>query len=321
MWLKRENNFFIWIEFFYPVDCGADFGGELEGAKGGFYALTLCHMFERDRTGCADGSDSYYHTDVATRKINIRQERGSYSMRFTARVNEYHFDSGPSRPGGAPLDTLTGRVGFVRGWVCETAAWEAGSRSCVVGASSELDVQHEDAQYLLEEAQRQLEQELDNAIARAEDQATETEIELQISEIERQIQEDSDESVRLVEAELARQLTEMQMAEIERQLQEDKDEAVRLAEAEFARQQAEIAQAEEERRMQQLVDDQLRRMEAEVARQQAEIARIQAEIAMETANMLAEIERDAAIARAVEALAEAKEEMNAARAEDEPEDP
>lgn len=115
----------------FPPEGAGEFGSELEGSKGGFYALSLCHILEPGRTGCVDGSDDYLYTEIpATREVRVRQVRGSYSMHFSARVEEYRYNTATRAP-GAPLKTPTGRIADVRGWVCETEAWEADPENCL----------------------------------------------------------------------------------------------------------------------------------------------------------------------------------------------
>lgn len=129
----RDDQVFTLAAAFPPTDGDRyGWGSELDGAKSAFW-LYACHIFERDRTGCnEDGRDSYYYTDTPwLESVNIVGSRGSYSMRFRARVEEYHYESGPGVVGGIRR-TFTGRVGIIRGWICETEAWEADPETCTL---------------------------------------------------------------------------------------------------------------------------------------------------------------------------------------------
>jgi len=317
--LATDGDHTFTLSAIFPPDPGGTaFGTELDGTKGVFEVTWLCHMFEPGLTGCIDHDDEYYHTPLPDlQSLHVQQRGGGYRMTFQARVIEHR----RHRDRGHAFSEPSGRVGDVRGWVCDRASWEAAPESCDFRATSDRDTEDEYARNLLDEARRKAEEELETALTQAEDEAVEAEVARQVTEIERQMQQDTDDAVRRVEAELARARAEVAEAELERQIRQQRDEAVRRVEAELARVQAEIAQAEEERRVQQLREDSVRRVEAEVARVQGEIARIRAEIAMKAVKMRAEQERDAAIASAEESVAAAKAEMDAALAEDESEDP
>ena len=303
---------------FTPEPGGEAMGTEFDRTRGVFEVTWLCHMFEPGRTGCIDHDDEYYYTPLpALQSLHVQQRGDGYRMTFQARVIEHR----RHRDRGHAFSEPSGRVGEVRGWVCDRASWEVAPESCDFRATSDRDIEDEYARNLLDEARRKTEEELETALTQAEDEAVEAEIARQVTEIERQMQQDTDDAVRRVEAELARVRAEVAQAELERQIRQQREEAVRRVEAELARVQAEVARAEEERRRQQLRDDAARRVEAEVARVQGEVARIQAEIDMDMATMRAEQERDAAIARAEESLAAAKAEMDAALSEDETGDP
>ncbi len=303
---------------FTPEPGGEAMGTEFDRTRGVFEVTWLCHMFEPGRTGCIDHDDEYYYTPLpALQSLHVQQRGDGYRMTFQARVIEHR----RHRDRGHAFSEPSGRVGEVRGWVCDRASWEVAPESCDFRATSDRDIEDEYARNLLDEARRKMEEELETALTQAEDEAVEAEIARQVTEIERQMQQDTDDAVRRVEAELARARAEVAQAELERQIRQQREEAVRRVEAELARVQAEVARAEEERRRQQLRDDAARRVEAEVARVQGEVARIQAEIDMDMATMRAEQERDAAIARAEESLAAAKAEMDAALSEDETGDP
>ena len=303
---------------FTPEPGGEAMGTEFDRTRGVFEVTWLCHMFEPGRTGCIDHDDEYYYTPLpALQSLHVQQRGDGYRMTFQARVIEHR----RHRDRGHAFSEPSGRVGEVRGWVCDRASWEVAPESCDFRATSDRDIEDEYARNLLDEARRKMEEELETALTQAEDEAVEAEIARQVTEIERQMQQDTDDAVRRVEAELARVRAEVAQAELERQIRQQREEAVRRVEAELARVQAEVARAEEERRIQQLRDDAARRVEAEVARVQGEVARIQAEIDMDMATMRAEQERDAAIARAEESLAAAKAEMDAALSEDETGDP
>ncbi len=303
---------------FTPEPGGEAMGTEFDRTRGVFEVTWLCHMFEPGRTGCIDHDDEYYYTPLpALQSLHVQQRGDGYRMTFQARVIEHR----RHRDRGHAFSEPSGRVGDVRGWVCDRASWEVAPESCDFRATSDRDIEDEYARNLLDEARRKMEEELETALTQAEDEAVEAEIARQVTEIERQMQQDTDDAVRRVEAELARARAEVAQAELERQIRQQREEAVRRVEAELARVQAEVARAEEERRRQQLRDDAARRVEAEVARVQGEVARIQAEIDMDMATMRAEQERDAAIARAEESLAAAKAEMDAALSEDETGDP
>ena len=303
---------------FTPEPGGEAMGTEFDRTRGVFEVTWLCHMLEPGRTGCIDHDDEYYYTPLpALQSLHVQQRGDGYRMTFQARVIEHR----RHRDRGHAFSEPSGRVGEVRGWVCDRASWEVAPESCDFRATSDRDIEDEYARNLLDEARRKTEEELETALTQAEDEAVEAEIARQVTEIERQMQQDTDDAVRRVEAELARVRAEVAQAELERQIRQQREEAVRRVEAELARVQAEVARAEEERRRQQLRDDAARRVEAEVARVQGEVARIQAEIDMDMATMRAEQERDAAIARAEESLAAAKAEMDAALSEDETGDP
>lgn len=317
--LATDGDHTFTLSAIFPPDPGGTaFGTELDGTKGVFEVTWLCHMFEPGLTGCIDHDDEYYHTPLPElQSLHIHQRGDGYRMTFQARVIEHR----RHRDRGHAFSEPSGRVGDVRGWVCDSASWDAAPQSCDFRETQDPDTEDGYARNLLDEARRSAEEALETAFTQAEDEAVRAEIARQLTEIERQVQQDTDEAVRRVEAELARVRAEVARAELERQIRQHRDEAVRRVEAELARVQAAIDQADAERRAQQYRDDAARRVEAEVARVQGEVARIQAEIDMDMATLRAEQERDAAIARTEELLAEAKAEMDAALDEDGSDDP
>jgi hypothetical protein len=315
-----------------PDHGGVAFGTELDEVKVLFEAL-LCHMFEPDRTGCIDYPDEYYETELPElSKLHIKRKSSGYKIEFAARVRE----SRTHRERGYSSSDLTGRVGDVRGWVCDRVSWEADSKSCVENMSSDWENHDEYVRNPAEEAIHKADEEIENAVDRARAQATHAEIEIDVNT---QIQEHIDdvnrhleEEFNRIQARIAQADLERRLQEIEQEAQEQVDEAIRRTEAEIARQKAGIAQAEHDRIEQQKRDESARQMEEAVAQTQArvdaELARVEAknaqihlEIEIQSIIRQAEQQHDAAIAEAEALLEDTNAEEDATLAQDEPEDP
>lgn len=113
---------------FPPEEGGVALGTELDGVKSVFEVTWLCHMFEPGRTGCADGADEYFETDLpALSKMHIQRRSGSYKIDFAARVRELR----THRDRGYQFTEPSGRFADVRGWVCDRASWEENPETCV----------------------------------------------------------------------------------------------------------------------------------------------------------------------------------------------
>lgn len=320
---------------FPPDHGGVAFGTELDDVKGLFEAL-LCHMFEPGRTGCIDYPDEYYETELPElSKLHIMRKSSGYKIEFAARVRE----SRTHRERGYSSTDLTGRFGDVRGWVCDRVSWEADSKSCVENMSSDWETHDEYVRNPAEEALHKANQDIENTVDRARDEAANAEMDIHLTDIEKQMQDHIDDVNRHMEAEfdrvqarIAQADLERQLLEIEQEAQEQVDEAVRRTEAEIARQQAEIAQAEHDRIEQQKSDESVRQMEEAVARTQARVdaelarveaknAQIQLEVEIQSIIWEAEQQHDAAIAEAEASLEDSNGEDGATLAEDPPEDP
>lgn len=112
---------------FPPDHGGVAFGTELDGVKSLFEVL-LCHMFEPDRRGCIDYPDEYYETELPelSKLYIMRKGNNAYKIEFAARVRETR----THRERGYSSTDMTGRIGDVRGWVCDTASWEEDPDAC-----------------------------------------------------------------------------------------------------------------------------------------------------------------------------------------------
>ncbi|MEI4264156.1 Ig-like domain-containing protein [Roseovarius sp. D0-M9] len=112
---------------FPPEEGGVALGTELDGVKSVFEVTWLCHMFEPGRTGCVDGADEYFETDLPSlNKMHIQRRSGSYKIDFAARVRELR----THRDRGYIMTEPTGRFADVRGWVCDRASWEEDPETC-----------------------------------------------------------------------------------------------------------------------------------------------------------------------------------------------
>ncbi|MCE9665415.1 Ig-like domain-containing protein [Halomonas sp. M5N1S17] len=119
---------------FPPDHGGVAFGTELDDVKGLFEVL-LCHMFEPDRRGCIDYPDEYYETELPElSKMHIMLKGNAYKIEFAARVRETR----THRERGYSSTDMTGRIGDVRGWVCDRASWEEDPEACA--ATEPLEV-------------------------------------------------------------------------------------------------------------------------------------------------------------------------------------
>ncbi|WP_155957748.1 Ig-like domain-containing protein [Fodinicurvata sediminis] len=127
--LETEGAHVFTLSAAFPSDSdGLAFGTELDAVKGLFEVTWLCHMFEPGRTGCIDYPDEYYETELPIlRKLHVQQQGlDSYRIEFAARVEE----SRSHRDKGYRSTDLTGRVGEVRGWVCDRDSWENDPQAC-----------------------------------------------------------------------------------------------------------------------------------------------------------------------------------------------
>lgn len=113
---------------FPPEQGGEALGTELEAPKAVFEVTWLCHMFEPDRTGCTDGSEEYFETELPIlSKLHLTRRAEAYRIEFAARV----WESRTHRDRGYSSSDLTGRIGDVRGWVCDAESWEADPSNCL----------------------------------------------------------------------------------------------------------------------------------------------------------------------------------------------
>ncbi|WP_093118753.1 hypothetical protein [Salinihabitans flavidus] len=311
---------------FPPDEGGVALGTELDGVKGVFEVTWLCHMFEPGRRGCVDYTDDYYETELPElEKMTITRTPTGHRIEFAARVRETR----THRERGYRLTEPTGRFADVHGWVCDKPSFKAAPDACGETASGSGDVEDVHTRTLSEEALRETQAELADAIARAQIESDTARI---VAESKRQAQEQVDEAARQMEAEVervraevARADLERQIQDIERQAQQQVDDAVRRMEAEVARKQAEIMRAEQDRQTQQRIDqvnsEVQSQIEAELARVRAKNAQLQLEIEIERIRAQAEELHDAAIAEAENALAESDAAENASIAEDEADEP
>lgn len=114
---------------FPPEEGGVALGTELDEGKSLFEVTWLCHMFEPSRTGCVDGADEYYETDLPVlSKLHVQRRPGSYRINFSARVHELR----THRDLGYPKTEISGRFADVRGWVCDRASWEENPERCTI---------------------------------------------------------------------------------------------------------------------------------------------------------------------------------------------
>ncbi|WP_372921718.1 Ig-like domain-containing protein [Roseovarius sp.] len=127
--LQTNGDHVFTLSAAFPADGGVALGTEIDGVKSLFEVTWLCHMFEPGRSGCVDGADEYYETDLPVlNKMHIQRRSGGYKIDFAARVHELrtHRDLGYS------MTEMSGRFADVRGWVCDRASWEEDPEDCTV---------------------------------------------------------------------------------------------------------------------------------------------------------------------------------------------
>ncbi len=127
--LQTEGDHVYTLSAALPPDPGgAALGTHLESVKTVFEVTWLCHMFEPSRTGCIDHPDEYRETELPElSNLRIHRTASGYRIEFAARVRE----SRSHREKGYRSTELTGRIGDVRGWVCDVASWEADPEDCI----------------------------------------------------------------------------------------------------------------------------------------------------------------------------------------------
>ncbi len=119
--LDTDGDYTLTVSAIFPADEGGEtMAIPIDRSRAVFEMTFGCHMFEPWRTGCADGSDEYLYTDVPTvQNMHVRKRGDSYRIHFVARVEEWRFQ--PPRDNFQRVPT--GRVGLVRGWICDVASW------------------------------------------------------------------------------------------------------------------------------------------------------------------------------------------------------
>ena len=127
--LDTDGDYTLTVSAIFPADEGGEtMAIPIDRSRAVFEMTFGCHMFEPWRTGCADGSDEYLYTDVPTvQNMHVRKRGDSYRIHFVARVEEWRFQ--PPRDNFQRVPT--GRVGLVRGWICDVASWESDPDACL----------------------------------------------------------------------------------------------------------------------------------------------------------------------------------------------